>query len=93
MVDAAKRAGIKHLVYISVIGADTMPIGWFKTQLDAENAVTQSGIPWTMLRAAQFHDIVLTMGEKMSKMPIVPARAVCSSSRWTPVKWRPVWWS
>lgn len=73
VVDAAKRAGVKHLVYISVIGADTMPIGWFKTQLDAENAVTGSGIPWTMLRAAQFHDIVLMMGEKMSKMPIVPA--------------------
>ncbi|WP_411101479.1 SDR family oxidoreductase [Streptomyces sp. cmx-4-9] len=73
VVDAAKRAGVKHLVYISVIGADTMPLGWFKTQLDAENAVTGSGIPWTMLRAAQFHDIVLMMGEKMAKMPIVPA--------------------
>ncbi|MEU0162912.1 SDR family oxidoreductase [Streptomyces sp. NPDC006261] len=73
LVTASKRAGVKHLVYISVIGADTMPLGWFKTQLDAENAVTQSGIPWTMLRAAQFHDIVLTMGEKMSKMPVIPA--------------------
>ncbi|WP_412079675.1 SDR family oxidoreductase (plasmid) [Streptomyces xanthophaeus] len=73
LVDAAKRAHVKHLVYISVIGADTMPLGWFKTQLDAENAITGSGIPWTMLRAAQFHDIVLMMGEKMSKMPIVPA--------------------
>lgn len=73
LVDAAKRAGTKHLVYISVIGADTMPLGWFKTALDAENAITRSGIPWTLLRAAQFHDIVLTMGEKMSKMPIVPA--------------------
>ncbi|MBT2453593.1 SDR family oxidoreductase [Streptomyces sp. ISL-86] len=72
LVAAAKRADVKHIVYISVIGADTMPLGWFKTQLDAENAVTQSGIPWTMLRAAQFHDIVLMMAEKMVKMPIIP---------------------
>ncbi|MGW9374456.1 SDR family oxidoreductase [Streptomyces xanthophaeus] len=73
LVDAARRAGVGHLVHISVIGADTMPIGWFRTQLDAEKAVTGSGIPWTLLRAAQFHDIVLTMGRKMARMPVVPA--------------------
>lgn len=73
LVDAARRAGVGHLVHISVIGADTMPIGWFRTQLDAEKAVTGSGIPWTLLRAAQFHDIVLTMGQKMARMPVVPA--------------------
>ncbi|MEV7418181.1 NAD(P)H-binding protein [Streptomyces sp. NPDC089919] len=72
LVDAAKRAGVKHIVYISVIGTDTMPLGWFKTQLDAEKIITGSGIPWSMLRAAQFHDIVLDMAEKMVKMPVVP---------------------
>ncbi|MDX6361856.1 MAG: hypothetical protein QOC85_859 [Streptomyces sp.] len=72
LVRAARQAGVKHLVYISVIGADTMPIGWFRTQLAAERAVTESGIPWTMLRAAQFHDIVLMMAEKMTRMPVIP---------------------
>ncbi|MFD3699051.1 SDR family oxidoreductase [Streptomyces sp. NPDC058646] len=50
-----------------------MPVGWFRTQLDAENAVTGPGIPWTLLRAAQFHDTVLTRGEKLAKMPVLPA--------------------
>jgi uncharacterized protein YbjT (DUF2867 family) len=72
LVRAAAQAGVKHIVYISVIGANTMPLGWFKTQLRAEQAVTDSGIPWTMLRAAQFHDLVLKIAEQMSKMAVIP---------------------
>nr|WP_241031469.1 MULTISPECIES: NAD(P)H-binding protein [Rhodococcus] len=29
LVEAASRAGVQHLVYISVIGADRVPLGWF----------------------------------------------------------------
>ncbi|WP_328663359.1 SDR family oxidoreductase [Streptomyces sp. NBC_00328] len=73
LVRAAKKAGgVQHIVHISVIGTYTMPLGWFRVQLEAEKAITESGIPWTMLRAAQFHDIVWSMAEKMSKMPVVP---------------------
>jgi uncharacterized protein YbjT (DUF2867 family) len=73
LVQAAKRVGgVQHIVHISVIGTDTMPMNWFRIQLDAEKAVTGSGIPWTILRAAQFHDIVWTMAQKMSKMPVIP---------------------
>ncbi|WP_369383901.1 SDR family oxidoreductase [Streptomyces sp. cg36] len=70
---AAARAGVKHLVYISVIGADTVPLGYFRAKLGAEQAIAESGVPWTTLRAAQFHDLVLTMAEKMAKLPVVPA--------------------
>lgn len=72
LVRAASRAGVQHLVYISVIGADRVPLGWFKTKLGAERAVTGSGVPWTTLRAAQFHDLVLAMAEKMAKLPVIP---------------------
>ncbi|MET7440006.1 SDR family oxidoreductase [Streptomyces sp. NPDC004082] len=72
LVGAARRAGVKHLVHISVIGADTVPLGWFRTQRAAETAIMDSGVPWTMLRAAQFHDLVLMMAEKMARMPVVP---------------------
>ena len=87
LVRAASKAGVKHIVYISVIGANTMPLGWFKTQLGAEQAVTDSGIPWTMLRAAQFHDIVLKIAEKMGKMPVIP---VPGGLRFQPVDSREV---
>lgn len=72
LVWAAAKAGVQHIVYISVVGANTMPLGWFTIQLRAEQAVTDSGIPWTMLRAAQFHDLVLNVAEKMARMPVIP---------------------
>jgi uncharacterized protein YbjT (DUF2867 family) len=70
---AAARAGVRHLVYVSVIGADQVPVGWLRMKRAAEQAVTGSGVPWTILRPAQFHDLVLTVAEKMAKMPVVPA--------------------
>ncbi|MFI1104988.1 SDR family oxidoreductase [Streptomyces melanogenes] len=87
LVDAAARAGVKHIVYISVIGADTVPLGYFQAKLGAERAIAESGIAWTTLRAAQFHDLLLTMAEKMSKMPVVP---VPGGIRFQPVDSREV---
>ncbi|MCW2916318.1 MAG: hypothetical protein JWN52_4386 [Actinomycetia bacterium] len=72
LVRAASRAGVRHLVYISVIGADRVPLGYFTSKLGAERAVADSGLPWTTLRAAQFHDLVLTVTQKMAKLPVIP---------------------
>jgi uncharacterized protein YbjT (DUF2867 family) len=69
---AASRAGTRHVVYISVIGADRVPLGYFRSKLAAERAVADSGIPWTTLRAAQFHDAMLTVVRGMSKLPVIP---------------------
>ncbi|MGA5894201.1 SDR family oxidoreductase [Streptomyces venetus] len=72
LVHAASRAGVRHLVYISVVGADRVPLAWMRTKLESERAVAESGIPWTTLRAAQFHDLALTMVEKTAKLPVFP---------------------
>ncbi|WP_446038598.1 SDR family oxidoreductase [Streptomyces sp. SID1121] len=72
LVRAASRAGVKHLVFISVIAADRVPLGYFTSKLAAEEAVAASGVPWTTLRAAQFHDLLLTVVEKMAKLPVIP---------------------
>ncbi|MEN0136009.1 MAG: NAD(P)H-binding protein [Rhodococcus sp. (in: high G+C Gram-positive bacteria)] len=72
LVEAASRTGVQHVVYISVIGADRVPLGWFTSKLAAERAVADSGLPWTTLRAAQFHDLVLSMLQKMAKLPVIP---------------------
>ena len=72
LMAAAARAGVQHLVYISVTAADRIPLGYFKAKLGAEQAVIESGVPWTTLRAAQFHDLGLTVSKAMAKMPVVP---------------------
>ncbi|GHG95194.1 SDR family oxidoreductase [Streptomyces lanatus] len=73
LVRAASAAGVGHLVYISVVGADRVPLAWLRMKLAAERAVADSGIPWTILRAAQFHDLTLKMVRQMSRLPFVPA--------------------
>jgi uncharacterized protein YbjT (DUF2867 family) len=84
LVRAASRAGTQHLVYISVIGADRIPVvsavdramfGYFGFKLAAERVVADSGLPWTTLRAAQFHDLVLMVAKQMAKLPVIPVPA------------------
>ena len=84
LVRAAARAGAGHLVYISVVGADRIPVvsgvdramfGYFGYKLAAERAVADSGLPWTTLRAAQFHELILTTARAMAKLPVIPVPA------------------
>jgi uncharacterized protein YbjT (DUF2867 family) len=83
---AAKKARVRHLVHISVIGADRVPLAWMRTQVAAEQAVVDSGVPYTILRAAQFHYLAWNLARTLAKFPIVPVPAM----RWQPVDARDV---
>ncbi|MFC4053500.1 SDR family oxidoreductase [Actinomadura syzygii] len=72
LVRAAKAADVEHLVLISVTAADRIPVKWMKTQNEVEKIVMESGVPWTILRAAQFHDLVLKVVRTLTKSPVVP---------------------
>jgi uncharacterized protein YbjT (DUF2867 family) len=88
LVQATQRAGtVEHLVLISVIGADTVPIGYFVRKAGAERIVAASGIPYTILRAAQFHDLAFKTVQAIAKAPILPAPG---GVRWQPVASRDV---
>jgi len=79
LVEAAKRAGTSHLVFISVVGADRVPVtsaidrmqfGYFAEKRAAELAIIGSGIPWTVLRATQFHELGLMTLRVLSRGPL-----------------------
>ncbi len=92
LVQAASRAGgIQHLVYISVVGADKVPVlsgvdramfGYFASKMAAERVVADSGLPWTTLRATQFYDLLLLVARQMAKLPVIP---VPSGFRFQPI--------
>ncbi|MET7744781.1 SDR family oxidoreductase [Streptomyces sp. NPDC005385] len=73
LVRAAQAAAVRHVVYISVIGADRVPLAWLRSKREAERAVAGSGLPWTTLRAAQFNDLTLKMVAGMARLPVFPA--------------------
>ncbi|HVQ50575.1 MAG TPA: NAD(P)H-binding protein [Mycobacterium sp.] len=58
LITAARRAGVAHIVYVSIVGIDQIPMGYYKTKLRAEHALEASGVGHTVLRATQFHDLI-----------------------------------
>jgi uncharacterized protein YbjT (DUF2867 family) len=84
LVRAASAAGARHIVYISVVGADRIPMagavdramfGYFGSKFAAERAIADSVIPWTTLRATQFFDLSLITAQAMAKLPVIPVPA------------------
>lgn len=55
LLDAARTAGITHLVFLSIVGVDRIPFGYYRDKVASEEAIAASGIPFTILRATQFH--------------------------------------
>jgi uncharacterized protein YbjT (DUF2867 family) len=71
LVEAARRAGAPHLVYISIVGVDRVPLPYYKKKAATERVVEGSGLPWTVLRTTQFHDLVLTLLSLAAKLPVL----------------------
>ncbi|RBP67257.1 uncharacterized protein YbjT (DUF2867 family) [Brevibacterium sanguinis] len=72
LVAAARRAEVRHIVLISVTGAERMPIGYFRRKAKAEDIIIGSGLPFSILRAAQLHDFVLPIIRSLSMLRIAP---------------------
>ena len=85
LVRAASGAGVEHLVFISVVGCDQVPIvsgvdraifGYYAAKLAAEKVIASSGLAWTTLRATQFYDLVLTIATQLARLPVMPVPAM-----------------
>lgn len=81
LVESLQQAGAPHLVHISVVGAERLPVvsafdrmafGYYAAKRAAEVVVEESGLPFSTLRATQFHDLLLTMARGMAKLPVIP---------------------
>lgn len=71
LAEAARRSGDPHLVYISIVGIDEVPLPYYRSKLEAERIVRESGLPWTVLRTTQFHDLVATLTTVQRRLPLV----------------------
>lgn len=72
LLDQARRHHVKHLIYISIVGIDRNPFAYYRTKLRVEQLIADSGVPWTLLRATQFHDLVLGLVSRLAKLPVAP---------------------
>lgn len=58
LLDAAANSGVAHVVYLSIVGVDRAPWGYFGTKLRGEAVVRDSAVPHSIVRATQFHEFV-----------------------------------
>ncbi|MEV6285826.1 NAD(P)H-binding protein [Kribbella sp. NPDC051770] len=55
---AAKAAGVGHLVMISIVGCDLVPLAFYRQKVELEGIALASGVPLTIQRATQFHTLI-----------------------------------
>lgn len=69
LLTAARTAGVGHLVFLSIVGVDRIPYAYYRDKVASEEAIAASGIPFTILRATQFHsfpsDILAMTGGRL----------------------------
>ena len=59
LVAAGADAGVRHHVAISIVGCDRVPHPYYKAKVAQEEALASGTVPWSLLRATQFHALVV----------------------------------
>ncbi len=82
LLEQARVAGVAHVIYISIVGVERIPYDYYCAKLAAEELVKNSGLPWSLLRATQFHYLVDLFFQAATKLPLVmllPTDLQCQS--------------
>ncbi len=78
LVAAARAAGSPHLLYVSIVGVDRVPYGYYRAKRRVEQELEGCAVPWTVQRATQFHDLLLAVAQQLTRLPVacVPSGAL-----------------
>ncbi|RZU62936.1 SDR family oxidoreductase [Zhihengliuella halotolerans] len=71
MIAACAAAGVRHFVLVSIVGIDRIPLSYYRGKLEVERLVAASGVPATIQRATQFHDLVRSLFARLARLPIL----------------------
>lgn len=73
LLDAASRAGVSHVVYISIVGIDrASSYPYYRVKLETERMIERSPIPHTIVRSTQFYDLVFMAIRFLARLPVMP---------------------
>jgi uncharacterized protein YbjT (DUF2867 family) len=73
LLRAEAEAGVAHHVGVSIVGIDRIGGRYYKAKLDQEAEIVRSGIPWTIVRATQFHTLVARTFAASARMGVLPS--------------------
>jgi uncharacterized protein YbjT (DUF2867 family) len=69
LLKLARDADIRHVVFVSIVGMEGVAYPYYKTKLAAEAVVRENMLPWSVLRATQFHTLMEVFLGTLSKVP------------------------
>jgi uncharacterized protein YbjT (DUF2867 family) len=72
LVEALDRDRLQHLVYVSIVGVDRIPYGYYRAKFAAEQVLLAARLPVTLLRVTQFHDFVDFLLDTARRGPVLP---------------------
>jgi len=68
----AATAEARHLLYVSIVGIDAIPFGYYRAKLACEREISAGRVPHTILRATQFHELLAHALLKVERLPVTP---------------------
>lgn len=72
LLAAAEAAGVRRVLYLSIVGIDQVTFGYYRKKLVCEALVAASSVPHTTLRATQFHNLLGAVLHRSERLPFVP---------------------
>jgi uncharacterized protein YbjT (DUF2867 family) len=69
LIYTAKKQKIIHFIYISIVGIDKIPYSYYTDKLETEKRIINSGLPYTIFRATQFHEFIDLVFTKLTRFP------------------------
>lgn len=72
LLAAEKRAGVPHHVVLSIVGIDGSEYGYYVGKQEQERLVTAGDVPFTLLRATQFHEFASQGQVRVGPLVLVP---------------------
>jgi uncharacterized protein YbjT (DUF2867 family) len=72
LLAAEAEAGVSHHVCVSIVGCDQVPMGYYKVKTAQEKVVGQSAVPWSVVRATQFHELAAAALTAAGRYHVVP---------------------
>ena len=103
LLAAGERHGVGHHVALSIVGADDVDTGYYAGKRRQEQVLADGAVPWSLLRATQFHEFAeqvlgfarlgpISLVPRMRTQPVAAAEvaeALVDLALARPVGWAP----
>lgn len=70
LLATAADVGVRHVVVISIIGCDRIPLPFYASKEAIETEVRASSVSWSIVRVAQFHSFVERLVSAAAALPV-----------------------